>query len=337
MLISKLKDWTRIGQKRSNIIDISALTSTLNSGLLLTLENAFSERQNNLENSALRISDVDQVVELYAKRNMILAAASSIVPGPLGILGAIPELILNFGNQMNMIYDLGCAHDKESFVNKDLLMDIPFAAFGGNTNLALLQNSASDLVDSSDEIIKEKVKSLGNSIIEKNLKKSIVQFIPISGPILMGVWAKMTTNKIAGVSNSFFDNQTEYKEHFTKNETPKIRAELQIQKIKGLANLIESNFEINEAQIEFIAPIIENADVPQDQKNYLLEESLRTGSNFQLDYGLLKDYEEDENLIMEMVVMAKRSGSVDRLERLMIYQVAKELGHSHHYVDGLLE
>ncbi len=335
MFLSKLKDLTRFNSKEK-IIDISSIQDSLCTGLYSVMDKSFAARKGDQTNSAFSLEDKDQIIEGYAKKNMILAAASSIIPGPLGILGAVPELLMNFGNQMYMIYDLGCAYDKEDFINKDILLDIPFAAFGGNTDLSSLQANGSDLMDSPKELLIEKAKGLGGSIIEKTLKKSIVQFIPVGGPILMGIWAKKTTGKIANISNNFLDQGAVYVEHFKREETDEIRRQLQIQKIKALANLIECNNEINEDQIAFIGPIIENADVSQNEKNHLLEESLKIGSNFPLDYKLLKDYEEDDDLITELVIMARRSGHVDPLEQKYIYQVANDLNIQKSFVDDLL-
>jgi len=325
MFLSKIKDLTRFNKKPKMPIDFIYLQGQLSNGIFNVMEKSFQSRQIDTNNSTYSQDDVDKIVRLYSKKNMVAAAASSVIPGPLGILGSIPDLIINFGNQMFMIYDLGCAFDKENFLNKDLLLDIPFAALGGNTNLAMIQSNPTDLVDSPVDALKGKATGIGKNMVERTLKKSIVQFVPVAGPVMMGIWSKMTTNKIAKSSKGFFDQKEVYVEHFKKEENEKITADLQVQKIKALANLIECNDEINESQIEFIGPIIENAPIAQNRKNFLLEESLKTGSNFQLDYQLLKDYEEDENLIFELVVMAKRSGSIDDLEKQYIHRIAQRL------------
>lgn len=325
MFLSKIKNLTRFRKKGTALIDISTLSDQINTGLFDVMEKSFTERFTNTSNSGYTQADVQKIINGYARKNTLLATATSLVPGPLGILGAVPELLLNFKNQMGMIYDLGCAYNKEEFINKDLLLDIPIAALGGNTNLMALQNQSKDLLDSPKQVLLGKAQELGKGIIQRNLKKSVVQFIPVGGAVLMGIWAKMSTNKIAKISNNFLDHTQVYAEAFTKEATPDILSAIQIEKIKGLANLIEVNEEINEDQIAFIGPIIENAAIPQGQKNHLLEESLKVGSNFQLDFQLLKEYEEADNLLMEMVVMAKRSGYVDELEKQYIFQVAKDL------------
>lgn len=337
MFLSKIKDLTRFNKKPKLPIDFSQLQGELSDGLFNVMERSFQSRQLDTNNSTYSEADVEKIISLYTTKNMAAAAVASIVPGPLGILGSIPELVINFGNQMFMIYDLGCAYDKENFLNKDLLLDIPFAALGGNTNLAKIQMNPTDLIDSPVDALKGKATSLGKNMVDRTLKKSIVQFIPVAGPVMMGIWSKMTTSKIAKSSTGFFDQEAVYVEHYKKVENEKIIGDLQVQKIKALANLIECNDDINESQIEFIGPIIENAPIEQNRKNFLLEESLKTGSNFQLDYQLLKDYEEDDNLIFELIVMAKRSGFMDNIEKQYIHKVAQKLDLDKDLVEDLMK
>ena len=222
MFISKIKDLTRFVSPKKDLIDLSALQNQLNNGIFSTMESAFQACIADKGNSQYTQADIDAIVADYAKKNMLLAAASSVVSGPLGILGSIPELLLNFKNQFGMIYDLSCANEKESFLNKDLLLDIPIAAFGGNTQLMAMQNNAQDLIDSPVAVLKEKVQTLGKGMIDRTLKKSIAQFIPVGGPIIMGIWAKAATKKIANTSTSFFDNKAIYIEHYKPEETPEI-------------------------------------------------------------------------------------------------------------------
>ena len=334
-MFSKLKKLTQLPISKKPSIDIDSIKDELCGGLFGVMENSFSQRQSDKHNSQFSESDVDKIIKMYAKRNMVLAAASSIVPGPFGILSAVPELLLNFGNQMNMIYDLGCAHGKEGFINKDVLLDIPFAAFGGNTNLSALQADKTDLLDSSKELLMGKATALGQNLIEKSLKKSIVQFIPVAGPILMTTWAKMTTHKISKSSVNFLDGKQVYKEHFKKEETEELKIQLQIEKIKGLTNLIEANNDINENQIEFISPIIQNARISDKDKAFYMEEALKAGSNFELDYDLLKEYEEDETLLMELVILAKRTGIIDKYEKEYIHKVGSALKQEEAFIEEL--
>lgn len=335
-MFSKLRGLAKFRKPSKSILDISSIKNNLTTGLFDVMEGAFEKRKSDSNNSNYTEADVDKIINQYARKNMIIAAASSIVPGPFGVLGSIPELLLNFNNQMNMIYDLGCAHNKENFINKDLLLDIPIAAFGGNTNLSALQG-ASNLLDSPQKVLTEKAAMLGKSVIEKTLKKSIVQFIPVAGPVLMGIWSKTMTKKISKGSLAFLDQSSVYVENVKPEESEAIKKQLMIEKIKGLANLIEANNDINEGQMDLIGTIIANSGLANKEKEYYLKEALKTGSNFQLDFELLKNFEEKEDLIMEMIIMAKRSGHVDNYEKEYIYKVGSDLQIERLFLDELFE
>lgn len=335
-MLSKLRDLSKFKKGNNDLIDISFIKTNLCNGLFRVMEDTFEKRKSDSINSKYTIEDVDKIIESYARKNMLIAAGASIIPGPFGILGAVPELLLTFNNQMSMIYDLGCASGRENFISKDVLLDIPLAAFGGNTNLVELQNSSTNLINSTESVLLDKATQLGQSIIERTLKKSIVQFIPVAGPILMGTWSKLATTKISSGSLKFLDNASVYIENIKPEESIEIQRQLQIEKIKGLANLIESNNEINEHQIELIGTIIENSELSESEKAYYLEESMKTGSKFKLDKELLIKYEEADDLIMELIIMAKRSGSIDELEKNYIYEIGSELGLNEQFIDKLI-
>lgn len=334
-MLAKLKALTKYKNESKAVIDLPSIKDELYEGLFNVMNESFEQRKSDTTNSKFTQKDVNKIIEAYARKNMIIAAAASIVPGPFGVLSALPELLLNFKNQMSMIYDLGCANGKENFINKDILLDIPISVFGGNTNLSKIQNNKTKLIDSPESVLLEKSLALCESLIERTLKKSIVQFIPIAGPVLMGTWAKLTTSKISKESLNFLNQQKEFVEHFKPSENEEIKRLLQVEKIKGLANLIESNSEINEKQIELIGTIIVNSDLNEEEKKYFLEESLKTGSKFKLDKDLLKKYEEDEDLLMQLIVMANRTGRIDELEKRCIYEIGLELEVDAKLIDEL--
>lgn len=334
-MLAKLEALRKFRNESKAVIDLPAIRKELYDGLFNVMHESFEQRKSDTTNSKFTPKDVNKIIEAYARKNMMLAAAASIVPGPFGVLSAIPELLLNFKNQMGMIYDLGCANGKENFLNKDILLDIPISAFGGNTNLSQIQNIKIELIDSPEELLLEKSLALGESLIERTLKKSIVQFIPVAGPVLMCTWAKWTTSKISKGSLDFLNQQKTFVEHFKPSENDEIKRLLQIEKIKGLANLIESNNVINEKQIELIGTIIENSDLKEQEKAHFLHESLKTGSKFKLDKDLLKKYEEDEDLLLQLIVMANRTGKIDELEKKCIYEIGLELDVDTKLIDEL--
>ena len=68
-------------------------------------------------------------------------------------------------------------------------------------------------------------------------------------------------------SLNFLNDATTYEEHLRPEESDETKRKLQIEKIKGLANLIEANNEINEHQIQLIGTIILNSDLTEEEKS----------------------------------------------------------------------
>ena len=322
-------------QKELPKLDIDALQNQLGVQFFNILESTFIDRKANVENSKLTSKQLERVAAKYVKQNMAIAMASGLVPGPMGIFAAIPELTLTMKNQMAMIYDFSCGYDKESFLNKDLLLDIPIFALGGKTNLSNLQNKA-NLIDSPSIILKEKAIGLGKGIVERNLKKSLVKFIPVGGALIMATWAKMSTQKISKVSKTFFDDNEQLEDKNT--ETPKkLKNQLVTEKIKAMINLMEANGNIHEEEIAFIAPVIAKAEIPDDQKAYLLQEAQTTGSQLSINFGLFDSYpEEAEIMMMELCILAKRDGIVHTAQKNYLMQIADKINYNQHELDGIL-
>ena len=316
-------------------LDIDVIQNKLSDEFFGLLNKTFEQRQADSQNSLLEAQDIDKMVESYANKNMLIAAASGMVPGPLGIFSAVPDLVLSMGNQMSMIYDYSCAFNKESFLNKDLLLDIPIFALGGNTDLAALQNK-SNLLDSPDEMLKGKALDLGKGMIERNLKSSLVKFIPVGGSLVMAIWAKTSTNKIAKASSTFFDDN-EHFEDVKKALPASMKSKLLGEKIKAMINLMEANGDIHESEIKFIAPVIENADIPDSQKAHLLDEASQTGSNLEVELSLFQAYpEEVQNLVMELCILAKRDGTVHPAQRRYLMEIIETLEFDEKEMEELL-
>ena len=332
-----LKKAVNIADKKNlPTLNIDELQDKLGGQFFVLLESTFDDRKSDKQNSALSQADIEAMAASYAKKNMAIALASGMVPGPMGIFAAVPELVLTMKNQMGMIYDFSCGFDKESFLNKDLLLDIPIFALGGKTDLAAMQNQ-SNLLDSPSQVLKGKATDLGKGIVERNLKKSLVKFIPVGGAVIMATWAKMSTNKIAKASKTFFDDN----EHFedVKKKLPQsLENQLTVEKIKAMVNLMEANGSIHENELAFIAPVIANAEIPDGQKAYLLHEAESIGSELSIQFNLFTAYpEEVETMMMELCLLAKRDGTVHPEQNNYLLNIAEKVGFDKSELKGILD
>ena len=87
----------------------------------------------------------------------------------------------------------------------------------------------------------------------------------------------------------------------------------------------------------FIAPVIENAEIPDSQKAYLLDEASQTGSNLEVELSLFQDYpEEVQTLVMELCVLAKRDGTVHPAQRRYLMEIIETLEFDKKEMEELL-
>jgi len=62
------------------------------------------------------VSSIDMLIQSYSNKNALISGAASLVPGPLGIATAVPEIIAVTKNQIEMIYDVAKSFgQKEDF------------------------------------------------------------------------------------------------------------------------------------------------------------------------------------------------------------------------------
>lgn len=318
---------------------IDAIISSLGGEFSGLLDEAFSERFEDADNSELTPEQVKATIAKYSDLNVAIAAASAVVPGPLGILSSVGELVLVTGNQLRMIYDLGCVFDKENFLTKDLLLDIPMQAMGVTTNLDEMQNQLGSLVESPADMLTEKATGYAKVIAIKNLKKSLVKCVPVGGSLLMSIWTKKSTKKIGKIAESFLDDAEVLlpipaNQSFQEEES----TEILVERIKILATLMEQNGQIKESELAFLVPLIENAPLGDEESAQLLKEAKRLGSHFNIDYTAIRQFPDVvDDLMSDLVVLAKRDGIVGPNELAYLKEVARQLGESEEDLLELIE
>jgi ABC-type Fe3+-siderophore transport system permease subunit len=157
---------------------------------------ALTRKQHFIDNPTKRPSqqDIDSIVKRYANQNAVIAGAANLIPGPLGMLAALPELIAVIGNQIQMIYDLGVAHGKEANLSSELLLGIFSTVIGERTiGLVTVKGSQLLLKKASVQVLQKIVFWLGGSISQKLLKRFVAKWLPIVGVVAMVLWSRQST------------------------------------------------------------------------------------------------------------------------------------------------
>lgn len=157
---------------------------------------ALTRKQHFIENPTKRPTsqDIDSIVKIYSNQNALIAGATNLIPGPLGMLATLPELIAIIRNQIQMIYDLGVAHGKESNLNATLLLGLFSTVMGeGAIGLVTIKGKQLLVKKASVQVIQKVVFWLGGTISQKLLKQFIAKWLPLVGAAAMAIWARQST------------------------------------------------------------------------------------------------------------------------------------------------
>ena len=308
--------------KSSKFVGLGKIQNLLEKKFADLVESVFDNRKKDNANSKLKQEDIPKVINGYLVKNIALATASSFVPGPVGMFAAIPNMVVALSNQMKCIYDLSCAYDKEDFINKDLLLDIPLHAMGIPSGLEKLQD-AKNLTDSASDVLLEKAKGLSKVLVVKRLKKSLTSMVPGLGTAFAIVQAKMDTAKIAATTMTFLDPNMSLTEPIIDETIDE--SSVQEQRIKALINLMTIDGEASKSEQKFILPLIDKSKISEELKNEFRSSLNSSATDFTIDYDLLKRSGESENLIVDLVVLTKRDGTIAQGELQYIEFAAKKL------------
>jgi uncharacterized protein (DUF697 family) len=186
-----------MSKKPSREAQLAELTTKIASVLQEALEQTVESRRAYFATSPhKRPSPLDgqRVIQSYANQNFMIAGAANLIPGPLGVIAALPELTLIIRNQLQMIYDLGVAYGKQDEMTTHALLGIFASALGeGMVGLATVEGRNLIIKRTSLKVVQKLLQWLGGKISQRLLKHILAKWVPIAGAVLMAAWSRQST------------------------------------------------------------------------------------------------------------------------------------------------
>jgi uncharacterized tellurite resistance protein B-like protein len=326
--------------------ELVSLQKSLTDRLLDIFESVIKERQKYYQNNKKpEQSDIEGIISSASNQNAIISGAASLIPGPWGMLAAIPEIAMVVRNHVKMIYDIGVASGKEKFLNKELLAGTVLLSLDV-TGIGILSFEKNKYVIklSSLEAFRKRVQLLVTKISQQLLQSLVAKWIPIVGSAAMASWSKFATNTIGKKAAEIFSKpmslddkeliDSDISTEIAVNQTNTSINEL---KILSLINLMHIDKKASVKEKKYVSEIISNQDFKEDIKNELIKK-LESGENQQVDYSIFKKSpEESIGLLVDLVALAKRDGEFKLSEKLLIKQIGSQLGFSDTDIAGLME
>lgn len=186
-----------MSEKPSREAQIAEFAQKIASALEDALDHTVETRRAHFEhNPHKRPSplDVERIISNYANQNFVVAGASNLIPGPLGVVAALPELTLIMRNQLQMIYDLGVALDKQEEMTSHVLLGVFASALGeGVVGLATVEGRNLIIKRASLKVVQKILQWLGGKISQRLLKHILAKWVPVAGAVLMAAWSRQST------------------------------------------------------------------------------------------------------------------------------------------------
>lgn len=159
------------------------------------------------------LADIPRLIENCSKQNAAISGAAGVIPGPIGMLAVVPEIIAVTRNQLNLIYDIGVASDKEDLMTRELLATVFASAFGMSLGgLGMMHGSKLIIKRSSLRVMQKTIGILGGKITQQALKASIGKWFPVVGSAALAAWSYQTTKTVGKKASKILEMDIEISE-----------------------------------------------------------------------------------------------------------------------------
>lgn len=315
-------------------------------------------------------AEVNALINRWANTNALVAGAAGLVPGPWGMLAAVPEIMTVVRNQTKMIFDICVAMGQHRHITRELLVGVLLSSMGSGTGSLIAVQGGKLLVKrASLRVMQKIIAMLGGKVTQQLLKSMVGKWLPVVGAAAMAAWARYTTKKLGEEACELLSKEiVEGEEVVDEGEAeatvtqgasgaPRnddlrpstvpvtrvgaipddLTGRVEIAKIRALINVMLADQEAVPEEVSFIHDLIDNSELPDTDKQ-AVRQVLAAGKRTQVDYGALSASPDDRaGLLFSMVALAKRDGVVHLAERLYIKQVAQQLGFSESDVNATFD
>lgn len=159
------------------------------------------------QTSKIKTADIDKLIKSYSYKNAIISGGIGLIPGPVGMIAAIPEIVAVIKNQIKMVADIANAYGQKA--DKELVMEILFGVAGSAT-IGLVAGAGQNIFVKKvgTKASKKAIEIFSKNILKQLLKSMSAKWIPVVGAVAMAAWSKYTTSKIGKRANDIFAAQS---------------------------------------------------------------------------------------------------------------------------------
>jgi uncharacterized protein (DUF697 family) len=152
---------------------------------------------------------------VIANQAAIKAAAVSgtlaLPPGPLGVLTLVPDLIMVWRIQAQLVADLGGAFGKTAALSQEQMIYCLFrhAAAQVMRDLGVRMGERFVFRPATIVLIQRVAARLGLSLTQRLIAKSVARWLPVVGSLGVAAYAYYDTGQVAATAMELFENESQ--------------------------------------------------------------------------------------------------------------------------------
>lgn len=259
-----------------------SLKTALTESILSSIVSVIESRTNyyaNPKNKKPEVADIPGIISSYSLKNAVVSGGATILPGPWGMAGSIPEIGILMRNQIAMIFDIGVAYGKEDSMTKELVAGIMMSSAGSiGGKLLIVQGERLIVKRVSLRMFQKAIELFGSRVLQQMLKSVISKWLPFVGALAMATWSNYSTKLIGRLAADLLKKRIEEvdqsnsdvsEEDILETETPEtpppVNNVFDKNRIRALIALMQVDHLRKQEERDFIISQIADTNLSEDE------------------------------------------------------------------------
>lgn len=323
--------------------NVNSIQTKISDGIFSAVNSVIENRKKYyIANPTPLQGDVKYIIDSYGSKNALISGGAGIIPGPWGMAASVPEILTIMNNQIKMIYDIGKAHGKDEKISKELIVGILLGSIGnGAIGLVTIHGSKVMAKRVGARAFQKMIAILGGKITQQLAKSMAAKWIPVAGAIAMAIWSQYSTHKIGEKAIEIFSKDISFVDEDiidieVQEVSPTIPEPILTAKIDTLINLMKIDGVKHDLELNYVKSMINETPLSDLAKVNLLT-NLISEELVAVNYDIFKEDKNDAlALMIDLISLAKKDGTVHIAEGQFIRQIAEKIGFSHDELNSLM-
>ncbi len=294
--------------------------------------------------------DPKALLQKYLFKAVLQGAKSGALPGFVGMITIVPEIVGNVKNQLRMVYDLGIANGYPPNTHKDIIIYVFLDSLGKKlTGFGIIQGNQIMVKPNSTSTLHSIIKIIAGYVVSQLVRSLVCKWLPGIGSVAMMAWAHHSIIKVSSNANGLFEHEITLDQNPESARQALDLSSLEEQSIEeqdddadfikflALIDLMRQDGAIQPKEKGLFLEMLQNSDFEEDEKEELYN-MLESDEDIEADLTYFKDNpDESLGLIFDLVALAKVDENLHTKEVGYLFEVADELDFPRDQLMQMLE